>query len=485
MPKRQKSTFVRLSKLNRCQRRKLRRQLLSDDPGLAIVHPNAAGIDVGNASHYAAVPPDRDPEHVREFGCWTADLYRLADWLQSCRIDTVALQATGVYWFALYFILIERGLQVTVVNAVHTKNVPGRKSDVQECQWLMKLHTYGLLRDSFHTPEHMEKVRTLWRVRDSRVKEASRAVQHMQKALTKMNVQLSNALSDISGVSGQAIIGAILAGERDPYKLADLRDRRVKASREEVARSLEGHWREDVLFELRQAVDRYQFAHRQMQECDQELQRHLAELPTQPLAMPSPAAEPERPGQTRKGARAKRTSKPKGNAPRFDLQTELTRIAGVDLTSIDGIDVMTAQTILAEIGTNLSAFRTEDHFASWLGLCPSKDVSGGKVIGTARKKVRNRVAMALRMAATTLKESKTYLGAKYRHLQTRLPSKTAATKAMARHLAVLVYRLLTRGQAWVDQGMAHFERKREQRELALLLSRAQAKGFRLVPLTVP
>ena len=427
MAKRQKSTFVRLSKLNRCQRRKFQRQLLSDDPGLTIVHPNAAGIEVGNASHYAAVPPDRDPEHVREFGCWTADLCRLADWLQSCRIDTVALQATGVYWFALYFILIGRGLQVTVVNAVHTKNVPGRKSDVQECQWLMKLHTYGLLRDSFHTPEHMEKVRTLWRVRDSRVKQASR---------------------------------------------------------EEVARSLEGHWREDVLFELRQAVDRYQFAHLQMQECDQVLQRYLAELPTQPLAMPRPAAEPERPGQTKPGARAKRTRKPKGNAPQFDLQTELTRIAGVDLTSVDGIDVMTAQTIIAEIGTDLSAFQTEDHFASWLGLCPSKDVSGGKVIGTARKKVRNRVAMALRTAAMTLKESKTYLGAKYRHLQTRLPSKTAATKAMARYLAVLVYRLLTRGQAWVDQGMAQFEQKREQRELALLLSKAQAKGFRLVPLTV-
>jgi len=314
------------------------------------------------------------------------------------------------------------------VNAVHTQNVPGRKSDVQECQWLMKLHTYGLLRDSFHTPEHMEKVRTLWRVRDSRVKQASR---------------------------------------------------------EEVARSLEGHWREDVLFELRQAVDRYQFAHLQMQECDQLLQRYLAELPTQPLAMPRPAAEPERPGQTKPGARAKRTRKPKGNAPQFDLQTELTRIAGVDLTSIDGIDVMTAQTIMAEIGTDLSAFQTEDHFASWLGLCPSKDVSGGKVIGTARKKVRNRVAMALRTAAMTLKESKTYWGAKYRHLQTRLPSKTAATKAMARYLAVLVYRLLTRGQAWVDQGMAQFEQKREQRELALLLSKAQAKGFRLVPLVVP
>jgi len=477
-----KSTPSRWNRLNRQQRRALRGQLRSADPGLTIVHPNAAGIDIGNKSHFAAVPPDRDSQPVREFGCWTSDLRRLADWLLSCGIDTVAMQATGVYWFAVYHVLTTRGLQVTVVNAVHTKNVPGRKTDVQECQWLMKLHTYGLLNDSFHTPRAVEKVRTVWRVRDRHVKEASRAIQHMQKALTAMNVQLSNTLSDLSGMSGQAIIRAILGGERDPYRLADLCHARVQATREEVARSLEGNWRDEVLFELQQAVDSYDFTQRQLHACDEQLQQYLAELPTHPLSAPgASSATGDEPGSKPKGARRSvAQKKARGNAPQFDLRAELTRIAGVDLTSIDGIEVMTAQTILAELGPDLSAFPTEDHFASWLGLCPRKDVSGGRVIGTARTKVRNRVAIAFRNAAMTLKQSKSFLGARYRHLQMKLPSKTAATKAMGRYLAILVYRLMRNGQEWVDRGMERFEAKREAREIAALASRAKARGFQLV-----
>jgi transposase len=241
MAKRRMSTFERLEsgRLNRKQRRELGRQVAVADPGLTIVHANAGGIDVGNESHYVAVPPDRDPNPVREFGCWTAALNQIAEWLQSCRIDTVAMQATGVYWIALYDVLEQHGIQVVLANAQHTKNVPGRKTDVQECQWLMKLHTYGLLRDSFRLAQEMESVRTIWRLRDRHVKEAGRAVQHMQKALTKMNIQLANVISDINGLSGQEIIAAILQGERDPWKLADLKHYRVRASREEVARSLE------------------------------------------------------------------------------------------------------------------------------------------------------------------------------------------------------------------------------------------------------
>jgi hypothetical protein len=222
--------------MNRKQRRDLGRRLAGNDPGLTVVHSNAGGIDVGNESHFVAVPPDRDPNPVQEFGCWTADLKRMAAWLRTCRIDTVAMQATGVYSIPLYDILSAQGIRVVLVNAQHTKNVPGRKSDVQECQWLMKLHTYGLLRDSFRLEEKMEGVRTIWRLRDRHVKDAGRAVQHMQKALTKMNIQLANVLSDIAGVSGQAIIAAILKGERDPWKLADLKHEMVKAGREEVAR---------------------------------------------------------------------------------------------------------------------------------------------------------------------------------------------------------------------------------------------------------
>ena len=483
MARRKKSTFERLSSgpLNRKQRRDLGRRLASGDPGLTILHANAGGIDVGNESHFVAVPPDRDPNSVREFGCWTADLIRMAEWLKACRIDTVAMQATGVYWIALYDILTQRGIRVILVNAQSTKNVPGRKSDVQESQWLMKLHTYGLLRDSFRLAENMEGVRTIWRLRDRHVKDAGRAVQHMQKALTKMNIQLANVISDISGVSGQAIIAAILKGQRDPYQLADLKHERVQASREEVARSLEGNWREDVLFELQQAVDRYQFAHQQMRECDRKLEGYLASLPTRMMDVPSPAAG-QQAAAPKKAKKAKKAKKPKGNAPALDLKAELKRICGVDLTSIDGIDVMTAQTVLAEVGTDMSGFQTENHFASWLGLTPSKDISGGKVIGPGRRKVQNRVAMALRMAASTLLNSKSYLGGRYRHLRTQLPSKAAAVKAMARYLAVLVYRMLTKGEAWVDRGAAKFEQKRTEWELASLKSKALAKGFQLTPI---
>ena len=436
---------------------------------------------MGNESHFVAVPADRDANPVREFGCWTAALNEMAEWLKSCRIDTVAMQATGVYWIALYDILEQHGIRVVLVNAQHTKNVPGRKTDVQECQWLMKLHTYGLMRDSFRLQQDMEYVRTIWRVRDRHVKDAGREVQHMQKALTKMNIQLANVISDISGASGQAIITAVLKGERDPHKLADLADYRVKASREEVARSLEGNWRADVLFELQQAVDSYHFAHRQMQQCDEKLTLYLASLPARMLDIPArPEDAPESAAQKRKKAR-----KPRDNEPRMDMKLELERICGVDLTSIDGVSVMTAFTVISEIGTDMSRFQNEDHFTSWMGLAPSKDISSGKIIGPGKKKVKNRVAVVLRTAATSLLASDTHLGARYRHLRRQLPTFKAAVKAMARYLAVLIYRLLTKGEAWVDRGAVQFERRRLQRELASLQSKAKAKGFTLVPIAKP
>ncbi len=480
MAKRRMSTFERLKtgQMNRAQRRELGRRVAASDPGLTVVHANAGGIDVGNESHFVAVPPDRDANPVREFGCWTRALNEMAEWLKSCRIDTVAVQATGVYWIALYDVLEQQGIRVVLVNAQHTKNVPGRKTDVQECQWLMKLHTYGLMRDSFRLQQEMESVRTVWRLRDRHVKDAARDVQHMQKALTKMNVQLANVISDISGLSGQAIVSAILQGERDPFRLADLADYRVKASREEVARSLEGNWRAEVLFELQQAVDSYHFAHRQMQECDQKLALYLGSLPARTLELPAPSqAPPETAVQKRKKAR-----KPRDNEPRMDLKTELKRICGVDLTSIDGINVMTAFTVISEVGTDLSGFKDENHFASWMGLAPSKDISGGKVVGRGKRKVNNRVAIMLRTAATSLLESDTHLGARYRHLRRQLPTFKAAVKAMARYLAVLIHRLLTHGEAWVDRGAAQFERRRLERELASLRTKARAKGFTLVPI---
>src|SRR5437867_405331 len=263
--------------MNRKRRREMMRRIQSENLSLEVVHPNAAGIDIGNESHYVVVPPTRDSEPVRRFGCTTAELKSMADWLKQCRIRTVAMQSTGVYWIAVFDILEEAGFEVYLVNARETKNLPGRKSDVQESQWLMKLHTYGLLRNSFRPSQEIRRLRTYWRQRSDLVRSAGRHIQRMQKALTQMNIQLSNALSDVSGLTGQAIIKAILAGERDPYQLAALRNWRVKASEEEIARSLEGDWQEDLLFVLQQEQDGYEFCLKQMAECDQRLEHYLRE----------------------------------------------------------------------------------------------------------------------------------------------------------------------------------------------------------------
>jgi transposase len=481
MAKRRMSTFERLNSghMSRTERRKLARQVAAADPGLSIINPNAAGIDVGNASHFVAVPPDRDPNPVREFGCWTTALQEVAQWLLSRRIDTVAMQSTGVYWMALYDILEQHGIRVVLVNARDTKNMPGRKTDVQESQWLMKLHTYGLVRNSFRLAQNMECVRTVWRVRNRHVEEAARTIQHMQKALTKMNIQLANVISDISGLTGQAIIGAILKGERDPYKLAKLSDPRIQASQEEIARSLEGNWREDVVFELQQAVDGYCFAQRQMEECDRKLESYLAGLPSRTLEQPELSEQTSQLTPKKK----RKAGKPRGNEPQLNLKGELERICGADLTSIDGISTISALTIVSEVGTDMSEFADEDHFASWLGLVGNKNITGGKPVRGPKRKVKSRVADVLRMGATSLLNSDSYLGARYRHLRRKTKTPAIAVKAMARYLAVLIYRLLTKGQAWVDRGAAQFEQKRQERDFTALRARALAQGFQLVPVT--
>src|SRR5947208_1720125 len=309
---------------NRKERKDLARGLRSEDPGLEVVHPDAAGVDVGNSAHYVAVRTDRDAEPVRRFECFTADLHRLAEWLKSCGVKTVAMQSTGVYWIPLYEILEDRGFEVYLVNARHTKNLPGRKSDVQESQWLLKLHTYGLLNNSFQPPSEIRVLRTYWRQRGEHVRGAATCIQHMQKALTQMNVQLANVISDVSGLTGQTIIRSIMAGEHDPRKLAELSDPRIHASREEVAKNLEGNWRPELLFVLQQEVAMYDTLQQRIAECDQQLQEHLASfaniIPLQP---------------TEEAPKRKRT-RPAENASRFELRSELQRITGVDLTRIDG-----------------------------------------------------------------------------------------------------------------------------------------------------
>ena len=451
---------------NRKERKEWARRLQSEDPGLEVVHPHAAGIDVGNSVHYVAVRPDRDPEPVRRFECFTADLHRMADWLHSCGVKSIAMQSTGVYWIPLYEILDERGFEVYLVNARHTKNLPGRKSDVQESQWLLKLHTYGLLSNSFQPVSEIRGLRTYWRQRGEHVRGAATCIQRMQKALTQMNVQLANVISDISGLTGQAILRAIVAGERDPRNLAALSHPRVHASPEEIAKSLEGNWRPELLFVLQQEVDMYDTYQKRIAECDQQLQKQLARLtgvtPPGKAPTPKPKAKP---------AAAK-------NAPRFDLSSELQRITGVDLTRIDGIDVMTAQTLLSEVGLDMSRWKTESHFASWLGLCPDNRISGDKVLARGTRRVVNRAATALRQAANTLIRSRSYLGAQYRRLRTKLGAPKAIT-AMAHRLARLVYRMLKYGQAYVDKGTAYYEERFRQQQIQLLRKRAAKLGFQV------
>lgn len=446
---------------DRKEKKEWARRLQSEDPGLEVVHPHAAGIDVGNSVHYVAVRPDRDSEPVRRFECFTADLYRMADWLRSCGVRTIAMQSTGVYWIPLYDILEERGFKVFLVNARQTKNLPGRKSDVQESQWLLKLHTYGLLNNSFQPASEIRVLRTYWRLRGEHIAGAATCVQRMQKALTQMNVQLANVISNISGLTGQAIIRAILAGERDSEKLAALSHPRIQASQKEIAKSLEGNWRSELLFVLQQEVDMYDAYQKRIAECDQQLQVQLAGLA-------APVSE-----QT-----IKRKKKKAKNAPDFDLGSELQRVTGVDLTGIDGIDVMVAQTLLSEVGLDMSRWKTEAHFASWLGLCPDNRISGDKVLGKGTRRVVNRAANALRQAASTLIRSRSYLGAQYRRLRIRLGAPKAIT-AMAHRLARLVYRMLKYGQTFVDKGTEYYEERFRHQQIQLLQKRAAKLGFQI------
>ncbi len=467
-------------KMNRKQRKELVRRMRSEDPGLEVVHPDAAGIDVGNGAHYVAVRPDRDAEPVRRFECFTADLHRLADWLQACGVKTVAMQSTGVYWIPLYEILEARGFEVYLVNARHTKNLPGRKSDVQESQWLLKLHTYGLLNNSFQPTSEIRVVRTYWRQRGEHVHGASTCIQRMQKVMTQMNLQLANVISDLSGLTGQTIVRAILAGERDPAKLAALSHPQVRASRAEIAKSLEGNWRPELLFVLKQEVEMYDTYQRRIVECDGELEAHLKRFADKAERKEEePTADNQKGKKTPKTKLGQSGKRAQGNAPRFDLRSELFRVSGVDLTRIDGIHVMVAQTVISEVGLDMSRWNTEANFSSWLGLCPDNRISGDKVLSKGTRRVVNRAATALRMAASTLIKSQSYLGAQYRRLRSRLGAPKAIT-AMAHKLARLVYRMLKYGQEYVDKGMQFYEDKYRCQQVDRLKKTAAKLGLQLI-----
>jgi len=455
----------KLVQASRRERKELARRLKSEDPGLEVVHPDAAGIDVGNEAHYVAVRGDRDPEPVRLFECFTADLYRMADWLRRCGVKTVAMQSTGVYWIPLYDVLEEFGFEVFLVNARHTKNLPGRKSDVQESQWLLKLHTYGLLNNSFQPPSDIRVLRTYWRQRAEHTVGMATCIQRMQKALTQMNIQLANVISDLSGRTGQTIVRAILGGERDPKKLAELIDCRIRATKQEVAKSLEGNWRPELLFVLQQQMEMYDIYLRRIAECDQKLQQHLSTFANSSLPVTKESL-----------SRANKNKSRQKNVPQFSLTEELVRITGVDLTRIDGINAMTAQTLISEIGLDMSRWKTEAHFASWLGLCPDNRISGDKVLSRGTRRVINRAARALRIAANTLLKSRSYLGAQYRRLRTKLGAPKAIT-AMAHRLARLVYRMLKYGHQYIDRGAEYYEQKNRQQQIDFIRKRAAQLGL--------
>ena len=433
-------------------------------PQLKRVNLNAAGIDIGAEEHWAAVPPGRDPEgqDVRRFGAFTGDLCALADWLKQCRIETVAMESTGVYWIPLYELLVERRFEVLLVDARQAKNVPGRKSDALDCQWLQELHTYGLLRGAFRPVDQVCILRSYLRQRSMLVSYASHHIQHMQKALEQMNLKLAHVVSDITGLTGMGIIKAILGGERDPVKLAKLRDPRCKSSEATVARALQGHYREEHLFALQQAVELVDFYQHQITACDRQIEACLQQFEEKSA---------ETPGTTRRRKRRR-------GGITFDARGYLYRMTGVDLTQIDSIEANTALTVIGEIGLDMSRWPTEKHFGSWLGLAPGSKVSGGKRLSSRTKRSANRAAAALRLAAQSLNQSQSALGAYFRRLKSRIGAPKALTAA-AYKLARIVYRMLKYGAGYVDQGQVAYEERYRDRLLRNLKRRAAELGFQL------
>jgi transposase len=437
---------------------------------LEVVHPHAAGIDIGSREHYVAVGPDAASSSVRTFGCATVDLFEMGRWLKECGVTTVAMESTGVYWVPVARVLEDDfGIAVVLVDPRYVRSVPGRKTDVQDCQWLQRLHTYGLLTGVFRSPLEIEPLKAYHRHRKSLVEGAAQHVLRMQKALEVMNVQLHKVLSDITGVTGMRIIRAIVEGERDPVALARHRHSLVKSPEDEIAKALGGKFLTEQVFLLGQALEAYDFAHRQLEVCDGQIEAYMRTLkpcPSQP-SPPEPAPPPTR----------------RKNQAHFDLRAELIRVTGVDLTRIPGIEALTSQTLIAEVGVDLSAFATEKHFVSWLALCPNHAITGGRIRRRKSRPSASRVATALRIAAQSLHKSKTALGAFYRRMRARLGAPKAITAA-ARKLAVTVYRMLKHGEAFVERGQEAYEQQYKDRVVTNLRRSAKKLGFQLVAETV-
>jgi len=430
---------------------------------LVVIHPHAAGIDVGSKFHVVAVPGSCDPEPVRSFRSFTGDLHRLADWLQQVGITSVAMESTSVYWIPVFEILEERGFEVILVNARDAKQVPGRKTDFNDAQWLQQLHEYGLLRASFRPRQQIVALRSYVRQRERLLEFCAAQIQHMQKALMEMNLQLHHVVTDITGETGMKIIRAIVAGQRNPEELAKYRDPRCRQPTDVLREALEGNYQDEHIFELTQALELYDFCQLRVADCDAKIESSLRTL----RATTEPSVQ--------RAAQGKSKTK-RHNGFSFDVQPALHAVLGLDVTRIDGIGPYVALKLVAECGTDMSRWPSAKHFTSWLCLSPGNKISGGKVLSSRTRRSSSRAAAALRLAATTVGRTQTALGAFYRRLSGRI-GKAKAVTATARKLAVLFYNALRHGMDYADPGATYYEERYRQRILDNLRRRAQDLGY--------
>jgi len=452
---------------------------------LQVVNPNAAGIDVGSRSHFIcvgrhAVKPGES--RIRQFGAFTQDLDDAVQWLKKCGVTTVALESTGIYWIPIVQKISQAGIDVRLVNAREVRHLPGRKTDLKDCEWLQQLHTFGLVRAAFRPAEGICRMRSIMRHRGNLVQAAAEQVQLMQKALQQMNVLLHQVVSDLDGQTGLRILQAIVDGERDPKKLVELRDEKIKRSTpEEMEAALQGDWRPEHLFVLRQSLEAYHFFQVQLEQCDLHLKETMDQLVAE-MALEAPGVETEEniPGEPKKKKKNKRA----GNAPKIDLSPQLAALSGIDLTQTVGISVLSSLILISEIGTDMSRWRNEKAFASWMGLSPNHEISGGKILSNRTRPVVNRAANVLRLIALAVGKTDTVLGHFYRRIRARAGAPKAIT-ATARKLACLIYSLIKHKKPYVEPDLLKYLEKFQKQRVANLARQAQTLGFQLVPAVEP
>jgi transposase len=430
---------------------------------LRVVNPNAAGIDIGSKNHYVAIPEGRSPRSVESFGCTTAELVRMSEWLQRTGIETVAMESTGVYWIPVAAVIEDHGIEVLLVDPRQVKNNRGRKTDVLDASWIQQLHSFGLLTGAFRPTPEIQTLRDYWRQRTNLVRDAAKQIHRIQKSLEQMNLQLHKVLSDISGVSGMRILRAIVSGTTDAQALSQMAEGCIKATPKEIEQALQGHYREQHILMIDQSLKTFDFLHERIRECDLAIEQVMGRLPArgQKVAVKAPA-------------------KRRKNQPHFHLAQEIARVTGVDLTIIPGISALTAQTVVSECGVDLDAFPTEHHYASWLGLSPNNKKTGGRVFSSRTRLNPTPLSTSLRIAAQSLLRSQTPLGDRYRALRARLGAPKAIT-ALAHTLAKLIHRGITRGQAFLQTGLDLIAQQAQQTKLQALERRAAYLGYTLTP----